>query len=190
MRILHIAQERGAALVAARVLHGIAQNVTLAWARTPASALEWLQCHRDTTAVIVEVQAQSCASFVEQVRGLGLTTPVVVVAGSARLETALAAINSGADGYVAAGPSLEADLPRIVAPAIERDRSRPQLPTHTPTGLGAERERAEQPLARVDDARWPTEQPSASGLADAAARAAAGQPRPPASLPRAPTAGT
>jgi hypothetical protein len=172
MRILHIAQERGAALVAARVLHGIAQNVTLAWARTPASALEWLQCHRDTAAVIVEVQAQSCASFVGQVRGLGLTTPVVVVAGSARFETALAAINSGADGYVAAGPSLEADLPRIVAAAIERERSRRQLPTHTPTGLGAERERAEQPLARVDDARRQTEQPSASELAADAARLA------------------
>jgi len=184
MKILHIAQERGGALVAARVLHGIAQNVTLAWARTPASALEWLQCHRDTTAVIVEVQAQSCASFVEQVRGLGLTTPVVVVAGSARLETALAAINSGADGYLAAGPSLEADLPRIVAAAIERERSRRQLPTRTLTGLGAERERAEQPLARVDDARRQTEQPSASELAADAARLADVQARHSVSLAR------
>ena len=135
IKILHIAQERGAALVAARVVHGIAENVTLTWAQTPASALQWLQGNRDTAAVIVEVQAQSCASFVEQLRGLGLTTPVVVVAGSAQLEPALAALNSGADGYVVAGPSLEADLPRTVAAAIERERSRRQLLTQTLTEL-------------------------------------------------------
>ena len=53
MKILHIAQDRRAALVAARVVHGIAQNVTLTWVPTPAAALEWLQrqprhrgCHR------------------------------------------------------------------------------------------------------------------------------------------------
>ena len=49
------------------------------WAQTPAAALEWLQGNRDAAAVIVEVHSQSCASFVEQLRGLGLTTPVVVV---------------------------------------------------------------------------------------------------------------
>ena len=136
MKILHIAPERDAALVAARVVHEIAQNVTLTWAQTPASALQWLQGNRDTAAVIVEVQAQSCASFVEQLRGLGLTTPVVVVAGSAQLEAALAVLNSGADGYVVAGPSLEADLPRTVAAAIERERSRRQLLTQTLTELG------------------------------------------------------
>ena len=123
MKILHIAPERTDALVAAPVVHGIAQNVTPTWVQAPAAALEWLQTNRDTAAVIVEVQAQSCASFVEQLRGLGLTTPVVVVAGSARLETAVAALNSGADGYVVAGPSIETELPRTVAAAIERDRA-------------------------------------------------------------------
>ena len=172
MKILHIAQERRDALVAAPVVHGIAQNVTLTWVQTPASALEWLQGNRDTAAVIVEVQAQSCASFVEQLRGLGLTTPVVVVAGSARLEPALAALNSGADGYVVAGPSLEADLPRTVAAAIERERSRRQLVTQTLTELGVGRERAEQQLARAEEARRQTEQRSASELAAAAARLA------------------
>ena len=129
MKILHIAPERSDALVAAPVVHGIAQNVTLTWVQSPAAALEWLQTNRDTAAIIVEVQAQSCASFVEQLRGLGLTTPVVVVAGSARLETAVAAVNSGADGYVVAGPSIETELPRTVAAAIERDRGRQQLLT-------------------------------------------------------------
>ena len=146
MKILHIAPD-GAALVAPPVIHGIAQNCSLTWAQTPDSALEWLQGNRDTAAVIVEVQAQSCASFVEQLRGLGLTTPVVVVVGSARLEPALAALNSGADGYVVAGPSLEADLPRTVAAVIERARGRRQLVTQTLTELRA------AAAARLDDAQ-------------------------------------
>ena len=184
MKILHIAQERSAAAVAARVVHGIAQNVTLTWARTPASAIQWLQNNRDAAAVIVEVQAQSCASFVEQLRGLGLTTPVVVVAGSARLEPALAALNSGADGYVVAGPSLEADLPRIVAAAIEREHGRRQLFTQTLAELGAARERAEQRLVRVEEALRQTEHRSASELAAAAARLADVQGRHSVSLAR------
>ncbi len=124
MKILHIAPEQGAALVAATTIHGIAQDCALTRAQTPASALEWLLSNRDTAAVIVEMQAQSCASFVQELRALGLTTPLVVVAGSKRLESALAVLNSGADGYVVAGPTLEADLPGIVAAAIERERSR------------------------------------------------------------------
>jgi signal transduction histidine kinase/coenzyme F420-reducing hydrogenase delta subunit len=184
MKILQIAQDRRGAFVAARVVHGIAQNVALTWAQTPASALQWLQGNPDTAAVIVEVQAQSCASFVEQLRGLGLTTPVVVVAGTARLEPALAALNAGADGYVVAGPSLEADLPRIVAAAIDRERSRRQLSTQTLTELGTERERAEQQLARVEEARRQTEQRSASELAAAAARFADVQARHSVSLAR------
>ena len=144
MKILHIAPD-GAALVAPPVVHGIARNCSLTSAETPASALEWLQGNRDTAAVIVEVQAQSCATFVEQLRGLGLTTPVVVVAGSPRLEPALAALNSGADGYVVAGPSLEADLSRTVAAVIERARGRRQLVTQTLTELRA------AAAARLDD---------------------------------------
>jgi PAS domain S-box-containing protein len=172
MKILYIAHERDAAAVAARVLHGTAPNITLAWVQTPASALQWLQMNRDAAAVIVEVQAQSCASFVEELRGLGLTTPVVVVAGSARLELALAALNSGADGYVVAGPSLEADLPGTMAMAIDRERSRRERLTETLTALGAARDRAEQQLARAEEARQQTEQRSASELAAAAARLA------------------
>src|SRR5262249_46721256 len=109
---------------AAPIIHGIAHDCALTRAQTPASALEWLLGNRDTAAVIVEMQAQSCASFVQELRTLGLTTPVVVVAGSTRLESALAVLNSGADGYVLAGPTLEADLPGIVVAAVERERSR------------------------------------------------------------------
>src|SRR5207248_5222270 len=79
MKILYIAQERSAALEGARVVRGIAQNVRVTWAPTPAAALKWLQSNRDASAVIVEVQAQSC-SFIQQLRELGLTTAVVVIA--------------------------------------------------------------------------------------------------------------
>ena len=148
MKILHIAPDRDAALVAARNVHGIAQNVTLEWVQTPAAALQWLQGNRDAAAVIVEVQAQSCASFVEELRRLGLTTPVVVVAGSARLELSLGALNSGADGYLVAGPSLDADLPRTVVAAIERERSRASELAAAAARLADEQARHSVSLAR------------------------------------------
>jgi PAS domain S-box-containing protein len=148
MKILHVAQ-RDAAIVASHALHGIAQNVAVAWAPTPGSAIQWLQHNHDAAAVIVEVHAQGCGSFVEEVRGLGLTTPIVVVAGSAQPDAALAALNSGADGYVVAGPSLEANLSRTVLTAIDRERSRRQLLTHALRELEAARAGAEQ---RLDEA--------------------------------------
>src|SRR5204862_3738436 len=95
MKILYIAQERSAALEGARVVRGIAQNVRVTWAPTPAAALKWLHSNRDASAVIVEVQAQSC-SFIQQLRELGLTTAVVVIAGPTQLEPARDALNSGA----------------------------------------------------------------------------------------------
>ena len=177
MKILHIAPDRRGALVPARVVHGIAQNVTLTWVQTPASALQWLQDNRDTAAVIIEVRAQNCLSFVEQLRGLGLTTPVVVVAGSGQLQTAVAALNSGAAGYMVAGPSLETDLPRTVTAAIEHERSRRQLLTQMLTELGIERERAEQQLVRVEEARRQVDQHNASEFAAAAAQLADVQAR-------------
>lgn len=186
MKILYIADERDAAAVAANALHATASNVTLAWAQTPASSLQWLQANRDAAAVIVEavVQGQSCAAFVEQVRRLGLTTPVVVVAAAAQLERALDAANAGADGYVLAGPSLRADLPRIVAGAIDREHSRRAVPAQKLTELAAARDQAVQRLERAEEARQQTEQRSASELAAAAARLADVQGQHQASLAR------
>src|SRR6516164_4512537 len=124
MKILHVAQDLEMARVPSGAFHGIAQNVTLAWAGSPASALEWLQGNIDAAAVIVEVEAQSGATFVRELRAARLDTPVVVVGSSGRLDTAIAALNSGADGYLPAGPSLERDLPALVAQAIDRANSR------------------------------------------------------------------
>src|SRR5688572_2651483 len=124
MKILYVSNEREAAWVAEDALRATAPNVTLTWAQTPGSALRWVQGNRDAAGVIVEADVHGLggASFVEQVRDLGLTTPIVVVVASDRLEWALGALNAGADASVLAGPSLRADLPRIVAGAIDRDR--------------------------------------------------------------------
>ena len=169
MKILHIARERRAAVVAERLIHGIAHDVTLMWAPTPASALHWLQDNRDTAAVIAEVEALTCASFVEQLRGLGLPTPVIVVAGASRPHSALIALTAGADGYVAAGPSLEAALPRAVNAAIDSERHRRQLVTQLLTEFGVGREQAETPATGTGEARLQIEQQAASAVTDAAA---------------------
>lgn len=123
MKILHVAQEHDAAMAAARAVHGIAQDAALVWAKTPALALEWLEGNRDADAVILEVQAQSGASFIRDLRARDLMTPVVVT-GSARPEIVIEAFEAGASGYVPSGPSREADLTRVVGAAIERERSR------------------------------------------------------------------
>src|ERR1051326_8677925 len=120
MKVLHVAQDREIARVPPGAFHGIAQNVTVAWAGSPADALEWLRRNTDAAAVIVEVEAQSGAPFVRELRAARLDTPLVVVGSSGRLDTAMAALNSGADAYLPAGPSLERELPELVVQAIER----------------------------------------------------------------------
>ena len=168
MKILHVTPESSAALVTAPVLHGIAHNVAPTWVPTPADALEFLQENRDTAAVIIEVRAQSCASFLEDLRAHGLTTPVVVVAGFPRFETVFAALNAGVAGYVVADASLEDLLPLAVTSAIERERSRRQVVTQALTELAA----AEQRTAGAEAARRQAEARTASELAAATAKIA------------------
>jgi len=124
MKILHVTPDPEMARVPSGAIHGIGQNVTVARAKSPAIALEWLQQNTDTAAVIVEVEAQSGGPFVQDLRAARLDTPVVIVGGSGRLDTAIAALNAGADGYLAAGPSLERELPELVAQAMDRGSSR------------------------------------------------------------------
>ena len=112
MKILYVANERSAAQLAAQALRGIAPDVKLTWTGSLSAALRWVQDNRDVAAVVVEteVQHQSSASFVDHVRGLGLSAPVVLVvpehAGAPLLE-----LKAGADDYVVNNQSLLADLP-------------------------------------------------------------------------------
>jgi hypothetical protein len=177
MKILYVGLDEDAAAAAQRALHGTAQNVTLKWVQSPGSALDWLQENRDAAAVVVEVHAQSCAPFVEQLRVLGLTTPVVVVAGSVQPEVAIATLNAGADGYLPAGPTIETDLPRIVVIAIARARARREYLTRAVTELEGERDRAKDQLARTEALRQQAEARTASELAAATAKLAELQAR-------------
>jgi PAS domain S-box-containing protein len=61
MKILYIARERAAAVLAAQALRGIAQNVTLTFAPTLSSALHWIHGTDTTAAVIVEAEVEGPA---------------------------------------------------------------------------------------------------------------------------------
>ena len=100
LKILYVATERRAAEAAARTLRGIARNVTLEWTQTSGAALRWIHSNHDADAVIVVLaDAQQGNAFLEQVRGLGVTTPVAVIAPE-HLEGLLAAFNAGLDAAV------------------------------------------------------------------------------------------
>ncbi len=118
MKILYTGPDRSDAELAAAALQGITPDLALTWAPTPGSALAWLRGHREAAALVVGADVERQDQVVEQVRALGLMTPVVFV--SASPEQALAALNAGADGSVVAGPSLRSELPRAVKAAIER----------------------------------------------------------------------
>jgi hypothetical protein len=165
MKILHVAPESSAALVPAPLLHAIAHDVALTTVRTPGEALQFLQEHRDTAAAVIEVRAQSCAPFLEDLRALGLTTPIVVAAAFPRFDTVFAALNSGVAGYVVADASLEEVLPLTVTAAIARERGRRQIVTQALRELAV----AEQQAARAEGARRQMEERAVSERAAAAA---------------------
>ena len=125
MKILYVANDRNAAQLAGTALRSIAPDVRLTWAGSLSAALRWVQDNRDVAALVLdtEVQHQSCASFVDHVRSLGLTAPIVVVApehGGAPLVE----LKAGADDYVVGGQSLLSDLPHVVTRALQRTTRR------------------------------------------------------------------
>jgi len=82
MKILYIAQEHCAAQVSARALSRIAPNVRLSWASSPEAAIGWIRDNRDAQAVIAETGREDPAfdALLEQVRSMGVTTPIAAVA--------------------------------------------------------------------------------------------------------------
>jgi DNA-binding response OmpR family regulator len=122
MKILHVANDRHAAQLAANALRDIAQDVRVAWAGSLSVALSWVQGNRDVAAIIVEsgVQNESCQPFVARVRALGLTVPIVVVAPEHGEATVSAAI-VGPETFVRNSRSLLADLPEIVRRGLARE---------------------------------------------------------------------
>ncbi len=173
MKILYLGTERGAAERIARELHETAPHPTVAWSHTVQSALRWVHENLDAAAVIVgsDVHALSCAAFIDQVQDLQPTMPVVVVVAPAHIERTLA-LTAGAAGYALAGPSLQADLPRIIAAAVDRERSRREILARKLTDLETAHTQAVQRLERAVEARQQAERQRASEQAAAAAQLA------------------
>ena len=134
MKLLYIANERRSAVLAVTALRSIAPEVAITWAGHWSVAIRWVLDNRDLAAIVVEaeVQNQNCASFVSEVRRLGLTAPVIVVV-SEEVGAPLAALKAGADEYVSS-QSLLANLPGIVGRAVQRAQATAQ-PTREPQAL-------------------------------------------------------
>ncbi len=132
MKILYVANERSAAQLAANALRTLAEDVRLEWARDLSGASSWAYYNRDVAALIVEagLQNQSCAAFVDHVRGLGLAAPVIVVCPD-DVRTPLLALKAGADDCVANNQSLLTNLPSVVARALQRAQATAHLSGNT-----------------------------------------------------------
>src|SRR3954468_15552175 len=119
MKILYVATERRAAERAVTALGAVGPDVTVSWAGSLFGALAWVDDNRDLAAVLVEaeVENQNCASFVGQVRNLGVDAPVIVLVPD-QGGTPVAALKAGADDYASNGPSLLTQLPVVLGAAI------------------------------------------------------------------------
>ncbi len=121
MKILYVANQRRAAQEAAQALRDVAPDLSLSWAESVSPALRWIRDNPDVAALVLETgaQNQSCASFVEHLRGLGLTTPVIIIAPEGA-GAPLAELRAGADDYIVNNQSLLAELPLVLTRALER----------------------------------------------------------------------
>ena len=120
MKILYVGHERRAAEEAAHALRDVAPDLKLSWAESVSPALRWIRDNPDVAAMILETgtQNQSCASFVEHIRGLGLTTPVIVIAPE-DAGAPLSELKAGADDYIVKNQSLLTDLPLVLSRALQ-----------------------------------------------------------------------
>ena len=112
MKILYVANERRAAQLAAHALRNLAPDVKVTWAGSLSPALRWVQENTDVAALIVEaeVQCQGCTTFLDHVRGLGLTIPILIAAQE-RIGAPSAELRAGADEYIIQNSSFLAELP-------------------------------------------------------------------------------
>ena len=123
MKILYLGTERGAAQIAANALRDLAPDVRLAWAGSLSAGLRWIDDNRDVGALVIEteVQGQSCASFVDRTRGLGLTAPIIVAARP-EAGTPLEALKAGADDYVVNNETFATSLRAAVSRTLKSTR--------------------------------------------------------------------
>jgi hypothetical protein len=120
-KLLHVGNDRELAYRLAGALQRARQDIVVASVGRLSDAKRWVSDNPDFGALIVEdhVQSQSCAGFIGEVRGLGLTGPVVAVSVKGA-EPPLAALRAGADDYVVNGQSLVPDLAGAVVRSLHR----------------------------------------------------------------------
>jgi hypothetical protein len=81
MKILYVANDRNAAMLAGVTLRTIAPDVSVPWCAGLDAAWRWISDHRDVAALIFELDGDptSYDLFVSHVTGLGVNVPVIVV---------------------------------------------------------------------------------------------------------------
>jgi len=123
-KLLHVGNDRELAYRLAGALQRARQDIVVASVGRLSDAKRWVSDNPDFGALIVEdhVQSQSCAGFIGEVRGLGLTGPVVAVSVKGA-EPPLAALRAGADDYVVNGQSLVPDLAGAVVRSLHRAKT-------------------------------------------------------------------
>ncbi len=120
MKVLYVANDARSAQLAGVALQKIGRDVSIEWAGGLPDALRWIHGNMDLAALLVEshVQNQGCASFIGQVRALGLTVPIIVV--SSDTDPPFAELKAGADDFIVEGQSLDV-LPGILSRALQRE---------------------------------------------------------------------
>jgi hypothetical protein len=123
MKILYIANDRRAAELAALSLRAVTPDVAVSWAASLGEAPCWIDDNRDVATLIVEVESDSpgCESFVSQVRGLGVTAPVIVVSVKDPAPS-LTRLKTVADEIVTKDGSFLNDLPAVVGRPLHAAR--------------------------------------------------------------------
>ncbi|HUL73596.1 MAG TPA: hypothetical protein VLT86_10875 [Vicinamibacterales bacterium] len=147
MKILYIGNDSHGAELTAFALRSTVPGVAVAWIPSLKAARGWIEENQDVAVLAVEVNPDpaACALFISQIRGLGVTAPLVLVAGGLG-QPAPPALEAVAEAVLPLNASLPRDLPATIgrllkgrpsqaspeaSPALAV-RSAPSLPAKAP----------------------------------------------------------
>jgi nitrogen-specific signal transduction histidine kinase len=123
MKILYVANDRNAAMVAGATLRTIAPDVSVPWCVGLDAAWRWISDHRDVAALILELDGDPASYdlFVSQVTGLGVNVPVVVVPLKDPAPP-LTGLEPIVDAILPKSPTFQKELPGVLAHALRSPR--------------------------------------------------------------------
>lgn len=127
MKILYIASHRRAAEDAASALRTVAQDIGVVWAASLGGGRLWIDKNRQVATVVLEVESDDPASesFINQIRGIGITAPVIVVSTKDPAPPLLA-LKAAADQVLTKDRSFLGDLPHVVTRLLNSPRPAPR----------------------------------------------------------------